>query len=124
MLQVWLVVTPLIAYLAAILTVFTGLLMISNYRYFSFKEMHFTGTVPYMVFVFAVVLLVVVAQNPHEVLLTMSVIYAASGPTAWLFRKRTVVKKLDVAEKQAKSRKQGKSKKKQPAKTSRRGGTR
>ena len=118
------VVTPLIAYLAAILTVFTGLLMISNYRYFSFKEMHFTGTVPYMVFVFAVVLLVVVAQNPHEVLLTMSVIYAASGPTAWLFRKRTVVKKLDVAEKQAKSRKQGKSKKKQPAKTSRRGGTR
>ncbi|MEQ8952633.1 MAG: CDP-diacylglycerol--serine O-phosphatidyltransferase, partial [Gammaproteobacteria bacterium] len=81
-------VTPLIAYLCAILTVFVGLLMISNYKYFSFKELHFKGTVPYIVFVFTVVLLVVIAQNPHEVLLSMCVIYAVSGPAVWVFRKR------------------------------------
>lgn len=79
-------VTPLVSYLAAILTVFAGLLMISNYQYFSFKELNFKGTVPYMVFIFAVVLLVVVAQNPHEVLLTMCVIYAVSGPAVWIYK--------------------------------------
>ena len=81
-------ITPLIAYLAAILTVFTGFLMISNYTYFSFKELHFKGTVPYLVFIFVVVLLVVVAQNPHEVLLTMCAVYALSGPIIWAYKKQ------------------------------------
>ena len=80
-------VTPLIAFLMAILTVFAGLLMISNYKYYSFKEMHFRGTVPYMVLVLFVILLVLIAQNPHEVLLSMCVVYAASGPAIWLYRK-------------------------------------
>lgn len=81
-------VTPVISYLSALLTVFAGLLMISNYRYYSFKELHFKGTVPYLVFVFAVVLLVVIAQNPHEVLLAMSVMYSVSGPLWWLHRRQ------------------------------------
>ena len=81
-------VTPLVAYLCAILTVFIGFLMISNYNYSSFKELQFKGTVPYMVFVFVVIMLVVVAQNPHEVLLTMAVVYALSGPITWLYKKR------------------------------------
>ena len=81
-------VTPLIAYLSAILTVFAGLLMISNYQYYSFKELNFKGTVPYLVFLFAVVLLVVVAQNPHEVLLTMSAAYACSGPLTWVYKRQ------------------------------------
>ena len=80
-------VSPLIAYLAAILTVFAGLLMVSNYKYYSFKELHFRGTVPYMVFFFVVVLLVVVAQNPHEVLLFGCVVYAFSGPSVWLYKR-------------------------------------
>lgn len=79
-------ITPTVAFGTAVLTAFTGILMISNYRYFSFKEIHFKGTVPYVVFLMAVVLLVVIAQNPHEVLLTMCVLYAASGPAIWLYR--------------------------------------
>ena len=81
-------VTPLVAYLCAILTVFIGFLMISNYSYSSFKELQFKGTVPYMVFVFVVIMLVVVAQNPHEVLLIMAVAYALSGPIMWLYKKQ------------------------------------
>jgi len=81
-------VTPLISWLAAALTVFTGLLMVSNYKYYSFKELQFKGTVPYMVFLFTVVLLVVIAQNPHEVLLTICIIYAASGPVNWVYRRQ------------------------------------
>jgi CDP-diacylglycerol--serine O-phosphatidyltransferase len=89
-------VTPLISWLAAALTVFTGLLMVSNYKYYSFKELQFKGTVPYMVFLFTVVLLVVVAQNPHEVLLTMCVIYAASGPVNWVYRRQFKQKPVEV----------------------------
>lgn len=110
-------VTPLIAYLAAILTVFVGLLMISNYKYFSFKELNFTGTVPYIVFVFAVILLVVVAQNPPEMLLGMNIIYVISGPCAWLFRKHTGVKTAVVEAHHAKPAKAGRSKKKPATKS-------
>ncbi len=81
-------ITPLLSYLCAILTVFIGFLMISNYNYSSFKELQFKGTVPYMVFVFVVIMLVVVAQNPHEVLLSMSVVYALSGPIMWIYKKQ------------------------------------
>ncbi len=81
-------VTPFIAYVAAALTVFVGLLMISNYKYFSFKELHFKGTVPFIVFILAVVLLVVVAQNPHEVLLIMAILYGSSGPIGWIYKRR------------------------------------
>lgn len=79
-------VTPFVAYMCVVLTVFTGLLMISNYKYFSFKELNFKGTVPYMVFVFTIVLLVVIAQSPHEVLLSICIVYATSGPITWLYR--------------------------------------
>lgn len=89
-------VTPLISWLSAGLTVFTGLLMVSNYKYYSFKELQFKGTVPYMVFLFTVVLLVVIAQNPHEVLLTICVIYAASGPVNWVYRRQFKPKPAEV----------------------------
>jgi CDP-diacylglycerol---serine O-phosphatidyltransferase len=81
-------ITPAMAIGLAAITVFIGLLMISNYRYVSFKEIDFKGTVPYLFFVAAVVLLVVIAQNPHETLLFMSVSYAITGPLMWLYRKQ------------------------------------
>ena len=76
-----------VAVLTALLTALAGLLMVSNYRYYSFKEIHFKGTVPYVVFLMAVVLLVVIAQKPHEVLLVMCLFYVASGPLMALYRK-------------------------------------
>ncbi len=84
-------VTALVAYPAAAVMVLTGLLMISNYRYFSFKVLNVKGTVPYMVLLLTLALLVVVAQNPQELLLAMCVIYAASGPAVWFYRKRDML---------------------------------
>ncbi len=81
-------VTALVAYPAAAVVALTGLLMISNYRYFSFKVLNVKGTVPYMVLLLTLALLVVIAQNPQELLLAMCVVYAASGPAAWFYRKR------------------------------------
>jgi len=80
-------ITPFIAFGVAVLTAFTGILMISNYRYYSFKEIHFRGTVPYVVFLMAVVLLVVIAQRPHEVLLSMCLVYAMMGPIIWIYKR-------------------------------------
>ena len=80
--------TTMISYFAAVLTIFAGLLMISNYRYFSFKVLQFKGTVPYMVFLLAVVLLAVVAQNPHEMLWSMCIVYASLGPIGWIYRRQ------------------------------------
>ena len=84
-------VTALVAYPAAAVMVLTGLLMISNYRYFSFKVLNVKGTVPYIVLLLTLALLVVVAQNPQELLLAMCVIYAASGPAVWFYRKRDML---------------------------------
>ena len=81
-------VTALVAYPAAAVMVLAGLLMISNYRYFSFKVLNVKGTVPYIVLLLTLALLVVVAQNPQELLLAICVVYAASGPAAWFYRKR------------------------------------
>ncbi len=80
-------VTWAVSVATAVITAFVGLLMISNYRYYSFKEIHFKGTVPYVVFLMAVILLVVIAQNPHEVLLLMCLLYAASGPVIGLYKR-------------------------------------
>jgi len=85
-------VTALVAYPAAAVVVLTGLLMISNYRYFSFKVLNVKGTVPYMVLLSTLAALVVVAQTPHEILLSMCVVYAASAPLASLYRKRGVLR--------------------------------
>lgn len=90
-------ITLFVSYFCAFVTIFTGLLMISNYQYFSFKELNFKGTVPYMVFVFTIVLLVVIAQNPHEMLFSMCVIYALSGPVGWI-RKQMKGKKAEKLE--------------------------
>ena len=81
-------VTPGVAYTLAAITVIAGLLMVSNYRYFSFKEMNLKGTVPYVVFLMFVALLVLIAQNPHETLLGMCVLYALSGPVLWIYRRQ------------------------------------
>lgn len=113
-------VTPIVAYFCAILTVFIGFLMISNYNYFSFKELQFKGTVPYMVFVLVVILLVVVAQNPHEVLLSMSLVYAMSGPIMWIYKKKpakaTPVKKAAKAAPKTSAKGTGKVAENSPAK--------
>ena len=86
-------VTGVLPYLFALLTIFAGLLMISNYRYSSFKELDFIGTVPYMVFVLTIVLLVLIVQNPPVVFLAVSIIYAISGPIGWLYKRQAGRKK-------------------------------
>ena len=88
-------VTSVVAYGMVFITIFAGMLMISNYKYHSFKEVYVKGTVPYLAFVAVVILLVVIAQEPPEVLLTLCVIYVASGPLGALWRRIKVKRSSD-----------------------------
>ena len=55
-------------------------LMVSNIRYYSFKEVDFKGKVPFLYLVLMVIIFVAVAANPSVVLFTVFVAYALSGP--------------------------------------------
>ncbi len=88
-------ITQAVSYACAFLTVLSGLFMISNYKYFSFKELNFKGTVPYIVFVLTIVLLVVIAQNPQETLWLICITYAMSGPIVWVYKKQIKERRKD-----------------------------
>ena len=77
-----------VAWLAALVTAFAGLLMVSNFRFHSFKEMELPGRIP---FIFAVVVMLgyaVVLLHPPVVLFAGFMIYAVSGPVLTLVRRR------------------------------------
>lgn len=73
---------------AALITVLAGLLMASNIRYSSFKDLDFRGRVPFVVMLLVVLVFVVVSINPPLVLLAMSLTYGLSGPLLWAWRRR------------------------------------
>jgi len=66
------------------LTVVAGILMVSNIRYHSFKQLDLHGRVPFVAVLIAVLILVLVAIEPSMILFAMALIYAASGPVMTL----------------------------------------
>ncbi len=80
------------AVLMAFLMVFLGLLMVSNFKYNSFKGVDFKGRVPFVGMLLVIFLFVLVASNPPIMLLAIVAVYGLSGPLMWLaslFRKKT-----------------------------------
>lgn len=69
-------------------TLIAALLMVSNIRYYSFKDLDFRGRVPFGVILGVVLLIVIIAANPDLVLLGIGVVYAGSGPIGWLWQHR------------------------------------
>jgi len=72
---------------AMIITVLTGLLMISNILYYSFKEVNFRDRVPYFSLLIIILLLVLATIDTPKVLFGSFLIYVLSGPLFALFRK-------------------------------------
>ncbi|MCB1668913.1 MAG: CDP-diacylglycerol--serine O-phosphatidyltransferase [Pseudomonadales bacterium] len=75
------------ALLAALVTAVAGLLMVSNFRYYSFKEVDLKSKVPFVVIFAVAMVLVVVTINPPKVLLAMAAVYALSAPAISLWKK-------------------------------------
>lgn len=77
----------------ALITAFAGVLMVSNVRYTSFKEIDFRGRVPFVVMLAVVLGFAVVTIDPPRILLAIFAGYAFSGPATVLWRKYRFTKK-------------------------------
>lgn len=67
----------------AAVTALVGLLMVSNFRYFSPKMLGLKGRVPFVVLVVVALGFAIVLADPPRVLLLLAVLYALSGPVLW-----------------------------------------
>jgi CDP-diacylglycerol--serine O-phosphatidyltransferase len=64
-----------------------GLLMVSNFIYFSPKVLELKGRVPFITLVAVVLVFAVLFLDPPRVLLVLALTYAASGPTQHVWRR-------------------------------------
>ena len=76
----------------ALLTAFVGLLMVSNFRYTSFKSIDFRGRVPFSVMLVIVMAFALLIIYREEGLLLISVLYGLSAPTVWILRRIGIIK--------------------------------
>ncbi|WP_213880680.1 CDP-diacylglycerol--serine O-phosphatidyltransferase [Pseudomonas sp. dw_358] len=76
------------SFLVALLVAAAGMLMVSNIKYNSFKELDLKGRVPFVAILAVVLVFAVVFSDPPRVLLLIFLAYAASGPVQYLFKKR------------------------------------
>ncbi len=66
--------------------VFLALLMVSNVKYYSFKDMNYFLKKPFMSFVLILVILIVVVAEPQVTIFTFAAGYGLSGPIWTLYR--------------------------------------
>lgn len=76
-----------IAWAVAAITVLTAFLMVSNFRYPSFKEFD-RSRVPFYLLLIVVLVIALVSYDPPKVLFGIAVAYALSGPLATIARRR------------------------------------
>ncbi len=77
-------VNTLVSAVAVLITAATGLLMVLNVRYYSFKDMDFKSRVPFVVILLVIMVFVIVSWDPPLILFIMAVVYALSGPALTL----------------------------------------
>ncbi len=68
-----------VRWLAAIVALFGGLTMVSNFRYYSGKEINLRKSVPFFVILLVVLAFVLVSTSPPEVLFGAFALYGLSG---------------------------------------------
>ena len=79
-----------IRWFAWAITVFAGLIMVSNLKYYSFKAINLRKSVPFLAIFVFVLLIALLSYQPATVLFAGFVVYAISGfvVSAWMMRKR------------------------------------
>jgi len=68
-----------VRWLAAAIALFGGLTMVSNFRYYSGKEINLRKSVPFFVILLVVLAFILVSTSPPEVLFGVFVLYGLSG---------------------------------------------
>lgn len=74
-----------ISILAALITTFIGLMMVSNLKYQSFKGLDKNRRVPFAAMLITLLVFIAVTINPPIVLFALAFTYALSGPAAWVW---------------------------------------
>ncbi len=80
-----------IKYLAIALTISTGLLMVSNFRYSSFKTIDLKGKVPFFVATVMMLSIAFIMAQPQTMLFLLFLAYALSGPIITLVQRRRML---------------------------------
>ncbi|WP_045860593.1 CDP-diacylglycerol--serine O-phosphatidyltransferase [Teredinibacter purpureus] len=79
--------TTQVSVIAAVITAFVGVMMVSNFRYQSFKGLDANRRVPFVAMFITLMVFIVITINPPMVLFAMAFTYALSGPLTWLIQK-------------------------------------
>lgn len=74
--------------LFALMVAAAGLLMVSNIKYYSFKDLDLKGRVPFVAILVVVLVFAVVFSDPPRILLLIFLAYAVSGPVQYLMQLR------------------------------------
>ena len=62
--------------------------MVSNFKYYSFKNFDIKGRVPFVALLAIVVVFSIIFIDPARVLFAMAFVYALSGPVMFVLGKR------------------------------------
>lgn len=86
------------SYVAFVTTVLVGLLMVSNVRYRSFKDLDLKGRVPFVAILVVVLVFVLISIDPPQILFAIFALYALSGPVMTLvsLRRRRAERKAQT----------------------------
>jgi CDP-diacylglycerol--serine O-phosphatidyltransferase len=94
---------PQVAWLAFALTLFSGLTMVSNLKYYSGKEINLRKSVPFFVVLLIVLFFILVSSSPPEVLFLIFVTYSLSGYVyttwTWIKQRKSASRGLPVEQK-------------------------
>lgn len=78
--------SALVVIISAVMSIILAVLMVSNVRYYSFKDFDLRGKVPFLYVLLIVIVFVAIAANPSLVLLGCSALFALSGPFQTLYQ--------------------------------------
>ncbi|MGH8115488.1 MAG: CDP-diacylglycerol--serine O-phosphatidyltransferase, partial [Rhodanobacteraceae bacterium] len=79
---------PALVIPAYVITVASGALMVSSIGYYSFKDLHLSGRVPFAILLIVVLAIIVIIFSPPWVLFGGFFVYACSGVVMALWRLR------------------------------------
>lgn len=77
-----------VRHIALALALMTGLLMVSNFRYYSFKDIDLRGRIPFVRVIVMMLTFAVIFTNPPLMLFALFTAYAISGPVVTLLMRK------------------------------------
>lgn len=80
---------PWLGWVALGFTLYAGLTMVTNVPFYSFKDVHFKRSVPFVVTVAIALGFALIAYHPPTVLFGLFVVYGLSGYVVYVWKRRT-----------------------------------